>query len=261
MTASDQPGTNAHAHLSRRGARAVITLDSPHNRNALSTALVSRLATVLDETLSDPSVRVVELTGTGPVFCSGADLNERAQPAGRADEGFPRVLRQLRTAGKPTVCRLNGAARAGGVGLMAACDLVVAPLSATFAFTEVRLGVVPAVIAVPVLSRVSLVAARQLFLTGRPFGAMHAAAIGLVDAAVADDEVEATVDGFVDDLLLGGPEALAATKRLLAEVPDLTEDVALARMSVLSAERFASAEATEGIAAWRMKRLPSWATG
>jgi methylglutaconyl-CoA hydratase len=176
-------------------------------------------------------------------------------------DGFIGVLKRLSTADKPTVCALNGPARAGGVGLMAACDVVVAPLSATFAFSEVRLGVAPAVIAVPVMKRTPAVAARQLFLTGRTFDAAHAARIGLVDVAVADHEVGATVSELVSDLLLGGPEALAVTKRLVAEIPGLDEDEALSRMRAVSAERFASGEAAEGIAAWREKRLPSWAAG
>jgi methylglutaconyl-CoA hydratase len=251
-------GVKTDVRLSSDGGRAVITLDSPDNRNALSRALVSQLAAALDQALADPAVRVVELTGTGPVFCAGADLKEPAPVQGSASE-FPRVLSRLRAAGKASVCRLNGPARAGGVGLMAACDLVVAPLSATFAFTEVRLGVAPAVVSVPVLKRVPLVAARRLFLTGRTIGAAYAAEIGLVDMAVADDEVNDAAEELISDILLAGPEALSATKRLLAEVPALPDDEALSRMTALSAERFASEEAAEGLAAWREKRSPRWA--
>jgi methylglutaconyl-CoA hydratase len=257
VTTAQQPVPQVH--LTRAGGGGLITLDSPHNRNALSAALVTGLASALEEALADPRIRVVELTGTGPVFCAGADLKQPAHLRAAVQDALPRVLLQLRAADKPTLCRLNGPVRAGGVGLMAACDFVIAPTSATFAFTEVRLGVAPAVIAVPVLQRISAVAARRLFLTGRSFDATHAAEIGLVDVAVPDDEVEAAVDGLVHDLLLGGPEALAATKRLLVEVLELPEDEALPRMAALSAERFASEEAAEGMAAWREKRPPRWA--
>ncbi|GAB3315669.1 enoyl-CoA hydratase family protein [Geodermatophilus aquaeductus] len=243
--------------VARRGPAAVVTLDSPANRNALSRALVEQLHAALTGAMADDGVRAVVLTGAGPVFCSGADLKEQRATPGAG--GVPEVLTLLMEGPKPVVARVNGAARAGGLGLIAACDLTVGLASATFGFSEVRIGVAPAVIAVPCLRRMDRRAARELFLTGEAFDGVRAREAGLLDRAVADDELDATVDALVDSLGRGAPEALAVTKRLLRELPgdDLQED--LRRMAAVSAERFGSAEAREGIAALLEKRRPSWA--
>ena len=240
------------------GRQAALTLDSPHNRNALSTELLRQLDAALAAVLSDPAVRVVTLTGTGTVFCAGADLKGNRNSSDRSSEIFSSVLRRIHHAGKPVVCHLNGSARAGGIGLMAACHLVVAPLSATFAFTEVRLGVAPAVISVPVLERVAMPAARKLLLTGRTFSAAEAADIGLVDDAVPDGDVAALVRGYANDTALAAPGALAATMGLLNTVRSTGYDEALEEMARLSARLFDSDEAREGIAAWRDQRAPVW---
>ena len=242
----------------RQGPAAVVTLDSPTNRNALSRALVEQLHAALSEAVADADVRVVVLTGAGPVFCSGADLKEQAAGGAPGLVGLPEVLTLLLQGPKPVVARVNGPARAGGVGLLAACDLAVGYASATFAFSEVRIGVAPAVISVPCLRRMDPRAARELFLTGEPFDGARALQAGLLDRAVADDELDATVDALVAQLALGAPQAVAATKRLLTEVPgdSLAED--FRRMAALSAERFGSDEAREGMAAFREKRRPAW---
>lgn len=236
---------------------ATITLDSPHNRNALSVRLLAELADGLAWALAEPQARVIVLTATGTVFCSGADLKEQRDGA-PVTASLPDVLHTLWESPKPVVCRLNGTARAGGVGLVAACDFAIAPLTASFAFTEVRLGVVPAMISVPVLRRVSARAAADYFLTGEVFDAARAAEIGLLSRAVPEDELDATVARYAGMLLKGGPEALAITKRLVREVPQLSFEEGLRRMTELSAERFTSPEGQEGIAAFREKRAPSW---
>lgn len=141
---------------------------------------------------------------------------------------------------------------------MAACDFAIAPLTASFAFTEVRLGVVPAMIAVPVLRRMQARAAAEYFLTGEVFDAARAVEIGLLSRAVPEDELDATVDRCTEMLVKGGPEALAITKRMVRELPGLTFDEGLRRMTALSAQRFTSAEGQEGIAAFMEKRRPAW---
>lgn len=244
--------------VERRAGAAVVTLDSPHNRNALSRALLEQLHGALVEAGQDPDVRVVVLTGAGPVFCSGADLKEQRAGGGPPVVGLPDILTLVMQGPLPVVARVNGAARAGGLGLIAACDLSVGLADATFGFSEVRIGVAPAIIAVPCLRRMPRQAARELFLTGEPFGGARAQQVGLLDRAVADDELDATVDGLVAQLVRGAPGALAATKALLDDLPgdDLAAD--LRRMESLSVERFGSDEAREGIAALLDKRTPSW---
>ncbi|MEU1719402.1 enoyl-CoA hydratase-related protein [Actinomadura sp. ATCC 39365] len=238
---------------------ATVTLDSPANRNALSRRLLAELAEHLRWALAEPGARVIVLTGTGPVFCSGADLKEqRGDADAPVTASFPEIMTLLWESPKPVICRLNGTARAGGLGLVAACDFAIAPDTASFAFTEVRLGVVPAMISVPVLRRLDPRAAAEYFLTGEVFDAATAARIGLLTRAVPQDELDATVHHYAGMLARGGPEALAITKRLVREVPAVSFEEGLRRMSELSAERFTSAEGQEGIAAFMDKRPPKW---
>lgn len=237
---------------------ATVTLDSPRNRNALSAQLRRELQHHLDAAVADPAVRVIVLGHTGPVFCSGMDLRESRGAAADAQgvAEFPAILRTILTAPKPVVARVAGPARAGGIGLVAACDVAVAVDTATFAFTEVRIGVVPAVIAVAVLPRLLPRAAHELFLTGESFDAGRAQAIGLVNAAVPADRLDAEVARYVELLRLGAPGALAATKALMQRSG---LDSAFAAMQQLSARHFASAEGQEGMAAFAEKRPPTWA--
>ena len=250
---------DALVRVERHGPAAVVTLDSPSNRNALSRALLEQLHAALSSATSDDDVRVVVLTGAGPVFCSGADLKEQRAGGGPGIGALPEILTLIMEGPKPVVARVNGAARAGGLGLIAACDLTVGLAGATFAFSEVRIGVAPAIIAVPILRRMDARAVRELFLTGEQFEGTRARDAGLLDRAVADDELDATVDQFVHALAKGAPGALAATKRLLAELPGPDLQTDFRRMAELSAERFGSAEGREGIAALLEKRPPSWA--
>jgi methylglutaconyl-CoA hydratase len=234
-----------------------LTLDSPANRNALSRAMLGQLRSAVDEALADDDVRVVVLDHTGRVFCSGMDLSEAAG-ADAGDQGvraFPDLLTALWNSPKPVLAAVRGPARAGGIGLMAACDVVVAGASATFGISEVRIGLVPAVISAVLAPRMAPHLLNRLALTGEVFGPDLAAAAGLVDLAVDDADVDATVDAQVTALAAGAPTALAETKRLLrsgrlaGSFDELQE---------LSARFFASEEGQEGIAAFREKRPARW---
>jgi len=238
---------------------ATITLDSPATRNALSSVLLAQLREALAGALSDPGCRVVVLTGADPAFCSGADLKESRTSPGAASGLFPQVLQLIWDSHKPVVCRVNGSTRAGGIGLVAACDIAVASQSATFAFSEVRIGATPAIIAVPCLRRMEPRAAAEYFLTGETFDAQRAAEIGLLTSAVPKVQLDEQIARYTDLLLLGAPGALAATKRVLREAGSMPVATGLARMAELSAARFASEECRQGMAAFAEKRAPSWA--
>jgi methylglutaconyl-CoA hydratase len=245
------------------GGVARIVLDSPHNRNALSRRLLADLESAVDAATAQPEARVIVLTGAGTVFCSGADLKEQraANEAGGGDTGvnaLPGILAKLWGSSKPVICRLNGPARAGGTGLLASCDIVVASQELTFSFTEVRLGLVPAIITVPLLRRVQPQALHRLFLTGEVFSAEQARDIGLVDVVAGIGELDDEVANVVGMLERGGPEALALTKQLVPKIRALPTDEAFAYLTQLSAERFASAEGLEGMHSFAEKRDPSW---
>ncbi|MEX0846462.1 MAG: enoyl-CoA hydratase-related protein [Ilumatobacteraceae bacterium] len=229
---------------------ATITLDSPANRNALSSALLAGLHEALDRA-EQPDVRVIVLGHTPPVFCAGADLRERSN--GPTDAGpMMRAMRRLSEAHQPTIAAVQGPVRAGGVGLMASCDLVVVQRDVNFAFTEVRIGVAPAIISVPILQRSPWTKLAAAFLTGETFDAATALDMGLVTHVT--DDVTHTVRGLVAGVLQGAPGAVAATKRLLRGERSWDD------MRTLSEELFASAEAAEGMSAFAEKRTPRWTT-
>ncbi|MDQ4030895.1 MAG: enoyl-CoA hydratase-related protein [Actinomycetota bacterium] len=238
-------------HLVVQSGIATVTLDSPANRNALSVQLQAELHDALERSAGDDSVRVVVLDHTGPVFCAGMDLTE---PRDAVNE-LPRILERIWTHPKPVVAKLAGHARAGGIGLTAAADIAIAAHDVTFAFSEVRLGVVPAVISVTVLPRLSPHAAHELLLTGEAFDASRAVAVGLLNSAVPAEQLDAEVDRYTGMLVKGGPEALTMTKQLL-RAPTKSQD--FAAMLELSAARFVSAEGQEGIRAFAEKRPASW---
>jgi enoyl-CoA hydratase/carnithine racemase len=245
-------------HLTVDEGVATVTLDSQPNRNALSRRLLGELVDAL-ATAEAASPRAVVLTHAGPAFCAGADLKERAaQGSSPADSApFVRVLEQLMDMACPTIAAVDGSVRAGGIGLMASCDLVVVRRSTTFALTEVRIGVAPAIISVPILRRVAPARIAAAMLTGEPFTADEARAIGLVSHVT--DDVAATVDAVCDGVRHGAPSAVAASKQLLAEVPAMSRDDAFAAMASLSDELFSGPDAAEGMAAFAQKRRPSWA--
>jgi methylglutaconyl-CoA hydratase len=235
-----------------------ITLDSPHNANALSSRLLAELRAELERAMADPAVRVLVLTGAGKVFCSGADLKEASATPAAAAPLMAGVLGLLWDSPKPVICRVNGAARAGGIGLVAAADIAIAADRASFAFSEVRVGVVPAMISVPCLRRMPSRAAAEYFLTGEVFDAKRAAEIGLLTKAVASGDLDAETERYADMLLRGAPNALAATKEILRAGQAGGFAAGLTKMAELSATFFGSDDAREGMAAFAAKRDPSW---
>jgi enoyl-CoA hydratase len=247
--------------VSRADGITTLALDAPERRNALSGPLVDALTAALREADEDPGTRAVVLTHTGGTFCAGADLKEPPDPA--AVLGLLRLLPAL---GTPVVARVDGHARAGGIGLVGACDIAVAGPAATFAFTEVRIGVSPAVISLPLLPRLDPRAAGRYFLTGETFGAAEAVRMGLLTAAAhgagdsdGQGDVDTVLAPVLDGLRRAAPGALRATKELLnAKVLESFAAQGDA-MSALSARLFASAEAREGMTAFLERRDPSWA--
>jgi methylglutaconyl-CoA hydratase len=239
------------------GGVVTLTLDSPHNRNALSTALIDELLAALAAAAGEERVRAVVLSHTGPVFCSGVDLRETAAgtlPAGRMGD----VLAAIWEHPKPVLARVGGPARAGGLGLVAAADIAVCAEDATFAFTEVRLGVIPAVISATVLPRLAPRAAAELYLTGEVFDGRRAAQIGLVTAAVPAADLDAAVARYTAALVRGAPGALAGAKALLRRSRSASFADEVAALTELSVSYFGSAEGREGVLAFREKRDPSW---
>lgn len=251
-------------HLDVSRGIATITLDSPHNRNALSRALVGGLEQRLASALGDDRARLILLTHTGPVFCSGADLKEARSGGGGSSGSGPGgglvgILKTIWNSPKPVVARVGGPTRAGGIGLVAACDISVAVDTATFAFSEVRLGLIPAIISVVILPKIGLTKGMELFLTGDTFDAVQAADIGLLNAAVPEGKLDETVAAYTSSILKGAPNALWGCKRLVREVPGMTMDDAFAQTAAWSAEYFTSEEAREGLLSFAEKRPPRWA--
>ena len=235
-----------------------LTLDSPANRNALSARLLEQLEQALRDATGDPEVRAVVLTGAGTVFCSGADLSERGAAA---PNRMPAILTSMVESPVPVIVRVNGHARAGGLGLIAAADMAAAAESSTFAFTEVRVGVAPAMILVPALRVVDRRFLAHATLTGERFSASEAAAAGLLSTATAD---ETALDAWVADqttaIRQAAPGAVQATKHLLRSLPARAWTEGLAAAASTSAQLFAGAEAAEGMEAFLQKRRPSWDT-
>lgn len=240
-----------------RGGSAVLVLDSPANRNALSKGLVDEMRDHLAGVASDPEVRAVALTATGNTFCAGADLKD--PPVQQGPGSYADVLRVLWDFPKPVVVGINGHVRAGGLGLVAAADVVVSVDSATFAFTEVRLGLVPAMIAVVCLRRMSPAGASRYFLTGEQFGPAEAVSVGLVGEVVAGDGLDAALDRLLDGFRLCEPEALRVTRDLMRRLPQMDVEDGMAYAQAVSEKMFGSDEGAEGIAAFREKRRPRWA--
>ena len=244
------------------GAVARLTLDSPHNRNALSTALVAQLHEHLATAAADPDVRCVVLGHTGGTFCAGADLSEAAGPGdpvvNRARE-MTELLRTIVASPLPVIGAVDGHVRAGGLGLIGACDIVVAGPSTTFALTEARIGVAPSIISLTLLPKMSARAAGRYFVTGEKFGPAEAASVGLI--TVAADNVDATVAKFTTEIVKGSPQGLAASKALTTASLLAGFDAAAESLTVQSATLFASEEARDGMMAFLEKRPPRWLAG
>ncbi|QYX76574.1 enoyl-CoA hydratase-related protein [Streptomyces akebiae] len=244
-------------HLELSDHVATVTLDSPHNRNALSRQLVGELGERLSTAEADPGTRVVLLRSAHPVFCAGADLAEAASDTG-ADGPRQLVSLQAQIAGmaKPVVVELGGPVRAGGLGIVGAADIVLAAESVTFALTEVRLGLAPAVISLSLLERLSPRAAAEIFLSARTFGATEAADMGLITRAVPDAELASAVEDTLNSIAGGTLQGLSETKRLLNR--DLLKRIERDGEHVArrSAELFDSEEARAAMKAFMSRTRP-----
>ena len=230
---------------------ATITLDSPHNKNALSQQLTGELLERLETAGSDDAVRVIVIRSALEVFCSGADLSEATTVGmGVGAQRMVDVQRAIVANPKPVVARVAGPVRAGGIGIVAAADISVAGESATFALTEVRLGLAAATISLTVLPRLTDRAAAYTFLTGNGFDALEAARLGLLTLTVPDDDLDAAVSTVLDSLLKGVPQGLHETKKLLNR--DLLADIDArgTDLAELSASLFASPAAQEAMLAF-----------
>jgi enoyl-CoA hydratase/carnithine racemase len=255
---TDQPPELVHLDIARDDdgvGIATITLDSQPNRNAISRALQRQLMTQLDAAELDESVRAVVIRANGPVFCSGADMAEAA--SGSMEKGARRLValqRKLVTMDKPVVARVHGPVRAGGLGIVAACDVAISADTVSYAFTEVRLALAPAVISLTVLPRLTDRAAARYFLTGDSFDAAEAERIGLITSAVPADDLDAAVDAVVDSWRRASSQGLRETKallnrRLVHSIDDFGELVIRQ-----SARLFGSEEAIEAMNAFLEKR-------
>jgi methylglutaconyl-CoA hydratase len=245
---------------------ATLLLNRPDVHNAFNETLIAELDAALHELQSRPSVRVVVLAGAGRNFCAGADLRwmERAAAAGGEENlkdarRFAAMLRRLALLDKPTIARVHGSALGGGLGLAAACDICVAALDASFAMTEVRLGLIPAVISPYVLRAIGARQCLRYMQTAERLGAERALALGLVHEAVPAADLDACVQRLCAALLVGGPHSQAASKRLVGQVDgggfsDATLEVTA---SAIAAQR-TTAEAKEGLAAFFGKRPAAW---
>jgi enoyl-CoA hydratase len=244
-------------HLAVAGGIATITLDSPHNRNALSRQLVAELTDRLRTAGGAPEVRSVVLTHTGTTFCAGADISEASTgPMTGTASALLALLRLIVDLPRPVIARIDGNVRAGGIGLLGACDIVVAGPKSTFAITEARLGLAAAVISVTVLPRIDSRSAARYYLTGATFDAAEAQHIGLVTIAV--DDAERAVATLTGELLKASPRGLVESKLLanrgVREAIERYGD----EMVELSARLFASDEAHEGMTAFLERRPPRW---
>lgn len=250
MTAPDEV-----VHLAMSDAVATVVLDSPANRNALSAQLVTELHERLSAAEANPDVKVVVLTHEGSTFSSGADLAEAAEvgmeQGTRALLGLLRAVVELAT---PVVAVVHGHVRAGGVGLVGACDLAIAARSSTFAFTESRLGLTPAIISLTTLSRLSERDAAYKYLTGRTFDGTEAARVGLITAAVPDDGVDELLDQVLADLRSVPSQGLTETKRLLNAPIVQAMNARGEEMVSLSTHLFASDVAQDAMNAFRVRR-------
>lgn len=237
---------------------ATITLDSPHNRNALSAQLVTEFTERLGAADADADVRAIVLTHTGTTFCAGADLSEaRSGSMTGTASTLLGLIRGLIDTSKPVVANIDGNVRAGGFGLIGACDIVVAGPRCTFALTEVRLGLAAAVVSTALLPRLDERAAARYFLTGETFDTTEALRIGVV--TMATENASETTESVTANLLKGSPQGLAESKRLITGRIRAAIDAEGERMVELSAQLFGSEEAHEGMVAFLERRPPRWA--
>ena len=244
-----------------RDGAAWITLNRPENRNALSAILVTELYDHLTNANADDEVRSIVITGNGPAFCAGADLKS---PPGQLSEGVGRavhyadVLTAIIDSPKPVIAAVNGAAFAGGLGLVGAADIVVTRTDVQFSFSEVRIGVIPAIISVVCMPKLGVHHGTKLFLTGERFDGQQAVDMGLAHITVPEDKLVSTVEEQIAMINLGGPIAVQECKKLARRVTQLSIEEGLKETAEWSARMFRSDEGAEGMASFREKRKPNW---
>ncbi|ALK33766.1 enoyl-CoA hydratase/isomerase family protein [Burkholderia plantarii] len=245
---------------------ATVTLARPEVRNAFNETTIAELTAVFGELDARDDIRAVVLAADGPAFCAGADLNWMRRMAGYTDDEnradarrLARMLEAVYRCGKPVIARVHGDAYAGGVGLVAACDVAIAAAPARFCLSEARLGLIPATIAPYVVRALGERASRRYFTTAEVFDSARAAQLGLIHEAVPAEALDAAIAQLGETLRANGPAAVRTAKRLVAEVAGRALDDALIEQTAdwIAATR-AGAEAREGIAAFLDKRTPSW---
>ncbi len=236
---------------------ATITLNRPENRNALSVELLNSLGDNLNAAMKSNDVRVIVMTNAGNTFCAGADLKGGGVNV-QSRYGLVEIFDVMLDGPKPIVGRIAGHCMGGGVGLAAACDISVASDDSRFGFTEVRIGVAPAIISVVVLPKMRRADALELFLSGERIEASRAVSVGLINFALPPESLDTGVEEVVKRLVAGGPSALAVAKELVYKVPTMKRDDSFAWAAKLSSKLFRSEEAAEGMRAFRDKSAPSW---
>ena len=239
-----------------------ITLNTPEIRNCLSEGLVLGLYDHLVQAEADDAARCIVITGNGKAFCAGADLTGRGPkaPEGREPVGLPVVLTKILENKKPVIAALNGPAIAGGLGIVCSADIAITSDQVQFAFTEVRIGVIPAIISVVCLRKLGTHQGMRLFLTGERFDADAAVNYGIVHRAVPLENLHEAVQAEVDLLNLGAPIALAECKKLVRQVPDLSVEEGFKLTEEWSVRMFQSDDGIEGMASFAEKRKPRWQT-
>ena len=243
----------------QKGA-AWITLNRPKSRNALSATLINELYAHINQANNDKQVRAIVITGSGSAFCAGADLKS---PPGHLVDGkenipYPVVLNSILESRKPVIAAVNGAAYAGGLGLIASSDIVVTDQSAQFSFSEVRIGVIPAVISVVCIPKIGSHNAMKLFITGEKFSGKDAVGYGLAHIAVPGNELKREVEAQMEMINLGGPTAITECKQLVRKIEKLSIQDGFKEAGPWSQKMFSSDEGAEGMAAFRNKRQPAW---
>ncbi|WP_374367079.1 enoyl-CoA hydratase-related protein [Dongia sp.] len=253
----------------RDGAVIRVTIDRPERHNALDMHLIDGLHAALDAVAADKSARVLQLTGRGTSFCAGADINwmrrmaDYAPAENLADaQRLAGLFEKLANLPLPTIAIVNGPAYGGGIGLVAASDFAIAVPNAEFVLSEVKLGLIPAVISPHIIRAIGGRMANRLFLSGRKFDAQEALKLGLLSDVIGDDEIDEHVNALTRQLLENAPEAMAAAKELVAFVADRPVDRHVIDGTIERiAKRRASAEGKEGLTAFLEKRNPAWRGG
>ncbi|MGZ3497399.1 MAG: enoyl-CoA hydratase-related protein [Vulcanimicrobiaceae bacterium] len=245
---------------------AAVALARPDVRNAFNARVIADLKSTFDELSTDPSVRAVVLSGDGKAFCGGADINwmrtslELTRDENVADaQAMSEMFRSIDRCSKPVIARVHGAALGGGAGLVAVCDIAIASEETIFGFTEVKLGIIPAVISPFVLAKIGVSNARALFLTGERFDARRAQAIGLIHEVTTIDGLDPAIERIIAEVRTAGPSAIAAAKRLIQTVRETDYESSREITAEAIASQRTTPEGQEGLRAFLERRRPEWA--